>query len=64
MKLKAQTIYKFGIDKYNSTFNISEFIFYYCVNGYKIYNKSSCYKCFELCFNCSESGNNNYHNCN
>ena len=63
MKLTAQTICKFGIDKYNSTSNIAEFIFYYCANGYKMYNQSSCYKCFESCFNCSEPGNNNYHNC-
>ncbi len=64
MKFTAQTICKFGIDKYNSTSNIAEFIFYYCANGYKMYNQSSCYKCFESCFNCSEPGNNNYHNCN
>ena len=63
-KMKAQTISKCGINKYTSTSNNSEFIFYYWVDGFKMYIKSLCYKCFESCFNYSEPGNNNYHNCN
>ena len=61
--LTAQTIAKFGKNKTTSTSNISEFNFFYCANGFKMFNKSFCYKCFESCFNCSEPGNSTYHNC-
>ena len=63
MVLYAKTIAKFGSDKYSSTSNNSSFTFYFCSNGYKIYEKQSCYKCYESCFNCYEPGNDSVHNC-
>ena len=60
MKLTAHTISKFGKNKGTITSNDAEFYFYY---WYKMYNQTFCYKCFESCFNCSEPGNETYHNC-
>jgi len=56
MKLKVNTIAKFGPDKYSSTSNSAEFIFNYCSTGYKMDNKKNCYKCFESCITCSDRG--------
>ena len=61
-KFTAQTIAKFGRDKGTRTSDPSEFNFYFCAPGYKMYNET-CYKCFESCFECSMPGNNITHNC-
>ena len=63
MILTVNTIAKFGLNKYNSTSNSTEFIFNYCSNSYKMDDKKNCYKCFESCITCSARGEKHFHNC-
>ena len=61
--LIVQTIAKFGRDKGNTTSEEAEFNIYYCSEGYKMFENSSCFKCFESCSECSNPGNVTIHNC-
>lgn len=61
--LTVQTISKFGKDKGKATSESAEFNFYFCSPEYKMYKNSTCFKCFESCFDCSEPGNDTNHHC-
>ena len=62
-KLTDQTVSKFGKDKGKETSEVAEFNFYFCSPGYKLYENSTCFKCYESCFDCSEPGNDTNHHC-
>ena len=61
--LIVQTIAKFGEEKGKSTSEEAKFNFYYCSEGYKMFENSSCFMCFESCSKCSNPGNDKIHNC-